>query len=147
ASAIAGAPPAQRLVLDHGPAHLATHVDLQAAARGRPLGRYIGEADAGAQAGGVRAAGHLAAAGDAVARPRDAALLQHEGDQPLGGTGLAHGAHRLGADEVRLLLAAPAQPRLDRPALRREVVAVEVIAHLQAQRVARGETRGDGAAA
>ena len=43
----------------------------------------------------------------------------------------------VGADEARVLLAAPAEPGLDRAALLHQVVAVEVKADLQAQRVVR----------
>ena len=53
---------------------------------------------------------------------------------------------RLGADEARVLLAAPAQAGLDRAAVLHQVVAVEVEADLQAQRVARAEARGRRAA-
>ena len=53
--------------------------------------------------------------------------------------------HGLGADKARVLLAAPAQAGLDRPALLHQVVAVEVEADLEAQRVARAEPGGRGA--
>ena len=56
--------------------------------------------------------------------------------------GLARGAHGVAADEARVLLAAPAQAGLDRAALLHQVVAVEVEADLEAQRVARGEADG-----
>ena len=46
------------------------------------------------------------------------------------------------ADEAGVLLAAPAQAGLDRAALLHQVVAVEVEADLEAQRVARGEAGG-----
>src|SRR5580704_7736964 len=59
----------------------------------------------------------------------------------------ANGADGVGADEPRVLLAAPAEARLDRRTLDAEVVAVEVKAHLQAQRVTRAEPRGGRAAA
>ena len=60
--------------------------------------------------------------------------------------GLAHGAHGVGADEAGVLLAAPAEAGLDRAALLHQVVAVEVEAHLQAQRVARAQPGRLGAA-
>ncbi len=51
----------------------------------------------------------------------------------------------LGADEPRLLHAAPAEPGLDRVALGGEVVAVQVEADLEPQRVAGAEPAGDDA--
>ena len=72
--------------------------------------------------------------------------LHHEGDELLARAGLALGAHRLGADEARVLLARPAEAGLDRAARLREVVAVEVEADLEAQRVARAEAGGRRAA-
>ena len=58
---------------------------------------------------------------------------------------VARRAHGVGADEAGVLLAAPAQPGLDRPAVGGQVVAVEVEADLEAQRVARAEADGRGA--
>src|SRR4029078_12150777 len=55
---------------------------------------------------------------------------------PLAPEATPHAAHRAGADEPRALLAAPAEPALDRPALLGQVVAVERQARLEAQRVA-----------
>ena len=52
----------------------------------------------------------------------------------------AHPRDGVAPDEARLLLAAPAQAGLDRAALLHEVVAVEVEADLEAQRVAGAET-------
>ena len=57
----------------------------------------------------------------------------------------ARRAHRVGADEAGVLLAAPAQPGLDRAAILGQVVAVEVEAGLHAQRVARAEPGRRGA--
>ena len=54
-------------------------------------------------------------------------------------------ATALGADEARRLLAAPAEAGLDRAAVLGQVVAVEVEARLEAQRVARAEPDGLGA--
>ena len=77
---------------------------------------------------------------------RDPALGERERGQALGRPRFAGGGDRLRADEARLLLAAPAQPGLDRVAVGAEVVAVEVKADLEAQRVARAEAGGRGAA-
>ncbi len=77
-----------------------------------------------------------------VALARDAGAVDRERDELLRRAGRAHGAHGLGADEAGVLLAAPAEPGLDRAALDAQVVAVEVKAGLQAQRVARGEPGG-----
>ncbi len=76
---------------------------------------------------------------------RDAALGQDERRQLLGGAVGARLGDRLRADEARLLLAAPAEARLDRVAVLGEVVAVEVEADLHAKRVARAQARGRGA--
>ena len=65
-----------------------------------------------------------------------------EGDEPLGGSVGAGGGDGLGAGEARLLLAAPAQTGLDRVAVRAHVVAVEVEADLEPERVAGAEPAG-----
>src|SRR3954467_10316459 len=70
---------------------------------------------------------------------RDPGTSHGERDELLVRSGLADRADGLGADEPRVLLAAPAEAGLDRPALLHQVVAVEVEADLQAQRVARAE--------
>ena len=69
----------------------------------------------------------------------DAGPVHDEGDELLGRARLAHGAHGVGADEARVLLARPAEAGLDRAARLHQVVAVEVEADLEAQRVARAE--------
>ena len=56
-------------------------------------------------------------------------------------------AHGVGADEAGRLLAAPAEAGLDRAAVLGQVVAVEVEARLQAQRVARAQADGVAPAA
>src|SRR6185312_7566966 len=94
-----------------------------------------------------RAARHLAAAHDGVALARDARAVEREGDELLARARLADGAHGVRADEARVLLARPAQPGLDRSALLHQVVAVEVVTDLQAQRVAGGQPARRGAAA
>ena len=50
-------------------------------------------------------------------------------------------AQGVGADEARVELAAPAEAGLDRVAVLGQVVAVEVEADLEAQRVARAQAR------
>ena len=57
------------------------------------------------------------------------------------GPGGARPRDRLGADEAGLLLAAPPEPRLDRVAILAQVVAVQVKADLEPQRVARARAR------
>src|ERR1700752_127872 len=64
--------------------------------------------------------------------------MDRRGD-PLLRSGFPGRPDRLGSDEARVLLAAPPEPGLDRPARLHQVVAVEVEADLQAQRVARPE--------
>ena len=65
----------------------------------------------------VTAPDRLAAGEDRVALARDAALGERERRQLLGGAVGARRGDRLGADEARLLLAAPAEPGLDRVAV------------------------------
>ena len=100
-----------------------------------------------AERGRVRAAGDHAAASDRVALARDPGTVDRERDQLFRRPGRAHRAHGIGPDEARVLDTAPAQPRFDRAALGGELIAVEVVARLQAQRVARGQAGRDGAAA
>src|SRR6185295_19074874 len=65
----------------------------------------------------------------------------------LGWPGLAHGPDGVGADEAGVLLAAPPEAGLDRPAVLGQVVAVQRQAGLEAQGVARAEAgRGRAAA-
>ncbi len=74
-----------------------------------------------------------------VARSRDPLPLDHERHELLAARPRARGGHRVCPHEPRLLLAAPAQPSLDRVALLTEVVAIEVKADLHPQRVSRPE--------
>jgi len=97
------------------------------------------------QAGGERPAGYLPTAEHRVARARYPRPLDHERHQPLDGRRTPRGSHRSGADEARLLLAAPAEACLDRPAVLAQVVAVQVKTDLEPQRVAGTEPRGGGA--
>ena len=96
--------------------------------------------------GRQRAARHLAAADDRVALAGDAGAGQHERHELLARCPLALRPDDLRADEARVLLAAPAEAGLDRPAVLGQVVAVEVEADLEAQRVAGAEADGRGAA-
>ncbi len=72
-------------------------------------------------------------------------ILDLEGDEDLGRALGASAGDRLGADEPGLLLAAPAEARFDRVALRTQLVAVQRITDLQPQRVAGAEPAGDDA--
>src|SRR5213076_1461835 len=92
------------------------------------------------------AARDLTPSHDRVAGPSDPRSLDHERHQPFGRRRPTRGRDRLGADEARLLLAAPAQPGLDGPPILGEVVAVEVKAGLEPQRVAGPETYRHSAA-
>src|SRR3712207_5206972 len=121
---------------DLGRAGPAADVDLEARADARPRGGEIRHADAHAERRRERAAGHLATADDGIAGARDAGDHDHEGHQQLRRPGLAHPAHRLGADEAGLLATRPAEAGRDRIVLLVEVVAIEVKASLQAQGVA-----------
>ncbi len=88
----------------------------------------------------------IAATGYLVALAGDPWAVDLEGDELLGRPALADGAHGVRADEAGVLLAAPAEAGFDRAALDAEVVAVEMEADLQAQRVAGAEARRRGAA-
>ena len=94
-----------------------------------PISRQGDEAAAGHHAGAV-------GGGDRVVLARDARAGEGERHERLG---RGDRRQRLGADEARVELAAPAQSRLDRVAVLRQVVAVQVEADLQAQRVARAQ--------
>ncbi len=101
-------------------------------ARPAPTSRHGRERAAGNRPRDLAAGEHgVALAGDA--RPRE-----DERGEALGGAGLAGGRHRLGADEARVLLAAPPEPGLDRIAVLAQVIAVEVEADLEPQGVAGG---------
>src|SRR4051794_30445341 len=134
------------LARDHRGPRAAADVDLELGALGRLVGGHVGHADAHAEARRHGPRGHLAAADDRIALAGDA-RLHRERDELLGRAGLARGAYGVGADEAGVLLARPAQAGLDRAARRHQVVAVEVVVDLQAQRVAGGQAGGHGAAA
>src|SRR6185437_8538331 len=103
------------------------------------LGRQVRHADADVEARRERPRGHLASALDGIALAWDAGSGDDEGRKLLGRLVLADGSYRFGADEARVLLATPSEPGLDRAARLHQVVAVEVEADLQAQRVARAQ--------
>src|SRR3954451_9470541 len=135
----------ERLGADLGGPRLAANVDLE---RSAGFGLAAGEgrhADALIQARRERPARHLAAADHRVALARDPRPGEDEGDELLRGAAGALLGDGLGPDEARLLLAAPAEPRLDGAARLHEVVAVEVEADLEPEGVARAEADGRGA--
>ena len=91
-----------------------------------------------------RAGGDLSPAEHGVALAGDA-LLGDERDEHLGRAVGPSDLDRLRADEARVLLHAPAQAGLDGTARLHQVVAVQVVTDLQAQRVARAEADRDDA--
>src|SRR4029450_980382 len=68
----------------------------------------------------------------------------HEGLEDLLRPLLPNPATRLGADEARVLLDAPAEPRLDRSPLLGGVVSKEAVVALEAEGVASAEARRRG---
>ncbi len=98
------------------------------------------------ESGTARDPAHGLAAGQHVAaRPRDARLVSVKMPSRSAVPVLGLPAHHLGADEATALqVARPLQSRLDRRALAREVLAVQRIPHLHAQRVAGGEAGRGG---
>ena len=125
-------------------AALSAHVDLDLGPGLGEIRAHVGHPDPALERGREGAAGDHARLGavgvdDRVALARDPAPGDRERRQPLGGPGGARRGDRLGADEARLLLAAPAEAGLDRVAVLGEVVAVEVEADLEPQGVAGGE--------
>ena len=79
------------------------------------------------------------AAHNNVALARDARAVKYERNQHLLGAGRVRRADRFGADEIRIERARPCQSGFDRVAIARKIVAIQVEADLQAQRVARGK--------
>ncbi len=90
----------------------------------------------------VTVAGGLAVGEDRVAGARDAAPVDREGRELLDGPLGTGGRDRLRAREPGVLLAAPAEAGLDRIAVRAHVVAVQVEADLEPERVAGAEAAG-----
>src|SRR5687767_2257868 len=78
----------------------------------------------------------LAVHQDRVARPRDPGVGERERHELLGWIEVAE---RVGAYEAGLQLAAPAETGLDRRAVLGQVVAVQVEADLEAERVPRAQ--------
>src|SRR5262249_60837598 len=97
----------------------------------------------GERAGGDLAH-RLAARGHRAPWTGDAGLEQLHHAQALGRALRLAPPALLDADEPALEVAGPRQARLDRGPLAREVLAVERVADLQAERVAGGEPRGLG---
>ena len=94
----------------------------------------------------MRAGRDLAAALDRHALPGNRLVLHHEGDEPaLGAVGL-HAAEDVDALELLVERARPPEAGRDRVGVRADVVAVQRVADLEAQRVAGAEPARDGAA-
>ena len=129
----------QWLLADLGVADPAADADLERGARLGAVGRQVGEADADAERRRQRAGRHDAAADHRVALAGDARAGDRERDEPLGGALRAVARDALVPDEARRLLARPAEAGLDRAAVLGQVVAVEVEADLEPQRVAGAE--------
>ena len=94
----------------------------------------------------MRAGGHLAAALDRHALPGNRLLLHHEGDEPALGAVRLDAAEDVDALELLVERARPPEAGGDGVGVRPDVVAVQRIADLEAQRVARAEPARDGAA-
>ena len=117
----------------------AAHVDRQlGAGRAHPR-RHVPEADAGVEHRRERARGDLAAALDRHPLTRDRLLGHPEGDELALRAARLDLAQRPGADEVGVERADPAEAARDRVPLRPDVVAVQRVADLEPQRVARAE--------
>src|SRR4051794_18304515 len=129
----------ERLGANLGGPRLAANVDLERGAGLGLAGREVRHADPLVEAGRERPARDLAAADDGIALARDPRAREDKGDELLGGAVRAGVGDRLRADEARVLLAAPPEAALDRAAALHQVVAVEVEADLEAQRVAGAE--------
>src|SRR5438874_1325032 len=96
--------------------------------------------------GRMRAGRHLAAAVDRHPLPGNRLLLHHEGDEPaLGAVGL-DAAEDVDTLELLLERARPPEAGGDRVGVRPDVVAVQGVADLEAQRVAGAEPARDDAA-
>ena len=119
---------------------------MSCVAGARRVGRDVAHADPLVEHRRVRAGRHLATAGDRHALARDRLLLHHEGDELPLRPGLLDLAQPVGAGEVLAERARPTEAGRDRIRVLRDVVAVQRVADLQAQRVARTEPAGDGAA-
>ena len=94
----------------------------------------------------MRAGRDLAAALDRHAVARDRLVLHHERDEPALGTVLLHAAEDVDALELLVERARPAEAGRDRVGVGPDVVAVQRVADLEAQRVARAEPARDDAA-
>src|SRR5262249_35091982 len=127
-------------------ARASTDVDRDRRAGRRPIGSHLAEGDTTLEHGRMRAGRHLAAlpAGHAVAR--DGPLFHHERGQPAFGAPLLDRTKLPHSCEVLVERTYPAERGGDRVRLRRNVVAVERVAHLESKRVARAETAGMHAA-
>ena len=116
-------------------------------ARLRGSSRHVAHADALVEHRRVRAGRDLAAAPrSAMPCARNRLLLHHERDELPLRSRLLDPAELLDAGEVLVERARPAQAGRDRVRLRRDVVAVQRVADLEPERVARAEAARGGAA-
>ena len=109
-------------------------------------GRHVAHADADVEQRRVRARGDVAAAGDGHALPRDRLLLHHERDEPPRRARRLDAPQLVGAGELLVERARPAEPGRDRIRLLRDVVAVQRVADLEPEGVASAEPAGTGTA-
>src|SRR5690606_35600728 len=134
----------ERRTHDFGGRRLVTDHDLDGGARLRCFGRDVCHADTLPRGRADDAARHdtarLTVDAHAVAVPREAALLHHEADAFLPAAAPLQLRERAPADEVALVeLDDPAEARLERRVVLVEVVAVQRVAHLEAERVTGAE--------
>src|SRR5579862_1597361 len=139
------------LLDDLGAPRLAADVDHELRAGRARCRRDVPEPDPDVEHGRVRAGGDLAAA--TAVRKRDRHVLTRNGllghderDEPLFRPACLDLPEPLDAGELRVERARPAEAGRDRIPLRSDVVAVERIADLEPQRVARPEPAGRDAA-
>src|SRR5437762_336361 len=124
---------------DERSAVAAAHVDRKLGPDLRQGGRHVAHADSDLEHRRVRAGGHDTAAVDRHPLARDRLLAHHERDElPLRALRL-DAAQLVRAGEVRVERARPPQACGDRVRLGRDVVPVQRVADLEAQRVARAE--------
>src|SRR5829696_2195811 len=119
-------------------------VDADPRSRLRGPSRDVGEPDPDAEHRGEGARRNLPGwLDDLHSLPRDALVVQHEGNQALGRAYFLLASERFGAGEFLVERTRPAEPRLDRRSLRRDVVSVEWITRFQAEGVARAQAARD----
>src|SRR5262249_16386460 len=111
----------------------------------RKLGRHVAHADARVEHRRMRTRRHFTTLGDRHALPGNGLLLHHERDEAALWALRLDPPQLLGAGEVLLERTGPAEPGRDRIRFAPDVVAVQRIADLEAEAVARSETAGLGA--